>query len=126
MKSIATYFLGYLVAHILLISIVQSIFCQDLKILGLALIFVAFGIAVFNSKKIILEKSDIIIVFLFVFLNIYYKYIDLKGFIFFNMTYVQNIWNQFLAGKESFRERLIFARFIMFCVWHKYNYISLK
>ena len=88
MKSIATYFLGYLVAHILLISIVQSIFCQDLKILGLALIFVAFGIAVFNSKKIILEKSDIIIVFLFVFLNIYYKYIDLKGFIFFNMTYV--------------------------------------
>ena len=88
MKSIATYFLGYLVAHILLISIVQSIFCQDLKILELALIFVAFGIAVFNSKKIILEKSDIIIAFLFIFLNIYYTFIELKGLIFFKMTYV--------------------------------------
>ncbi|AXE61706.1 hypothetical protein [Candidatus Thioglobus sp. NP1] len=88
MKPIATYFLGYLVAHIFLISIVQSIFCQDLKILELALIFVAFGIAVFNSKKIILEKSDIIIAFLFVFLNIYYTFIELKGLIFFKMTYV--------------------------------------
>lgn len=88
MKSIATYFLGYLVAHIFLISIIQSIFCQDLKILELALIFVAFGIAVFNSKKIILEKSDIIIAFLFIFLNIYYTFIELKGLIFFKMTYV--------------------------------------
>tara|TARA_B110000444_G_C18819770_1_gene587083 strand:+ start:75 stop:1301 length:1227 start_codon:yes stop_codon:yes gene_type:complete len=88
LKSIATYFLGYLVAHIFLISIIQSIFCQDLKILELALIFVAFGIAVFNSKKIILEKSDIIIAFLFIFLNIYYTFIELKGLIFFKMTYV--------------------------------------
>ena len=88
MKSIAKYLLGYLVAHILLISIVQAFFCQDLKILELALIFVVFGIAVFNSKKIILEKSDIIIVFLLIFLNIYYTFIELKGLIFFKMTYV--------------------------------------
>ena len=88
MNSIAKYLLGYIVIHILLISIVQAFFCQDLKILELALIFVAFGIAVFNSKKIILEKSDIIIAFLLIFLNIYYTFIELKGLIFFKMTYV--------------------------------------
>lgn len=88
MNSIARYLLGYLVIHILLISIVQAFFCQDLKILELTLIFGAFGIAFFNSKKITLEKSDIIIAFLFVFLNIYYTFIELKGLIFFKMTYV--------------------------------------
>ena len=45
---------------------------------------------------------------------------------FFNMAYVQNIWNRFLAGEENFRERLIFAKFAMFCIWHKYNYVALK
>lgn len=88
MNTIAKYLSGYIVIHVLLISIIQSIFCQDLKILELTLIFGAFGIAVFNSKKIILDKSDIIIAFLFVFLNIYYTFIELKGLIFFKMTYV--------------------------------------
>jgi hypothetical protein len=88
LNTIAKYLSGYIVIHVLLISIIQSIFCQDLKILELTLIFGAFGIAVFNSKKIILDKSDIIIAFLFVFLNIYYTFIELKGLIFFKMTYV--------------------------------------
>lgn len=88
MNLIAKYLLGYLVVHILLMSLVQALFCQDLKVIELVLIFVAFGVAIFNSKKITLEKSDIIIVFLLVFLNIYYTFIDLKGLIYFKMTYV--------------------------------------
>lgn len=88
MNLIAKYLLGYLVIHILLISVVQAFFCQDLKIIELVLGVVAFGIAILNSKKITLEKSEIIIVFLLVFLNIYYIFIDLKGLIYFKMTYV--------------------------------------
>ncbi len=88
MKSKATYLLGYLVAHILLISAIQSYFCVELKIVELGLIALVFGIAVINSKKIILEKSDIIIIFLLVFLNIYFTFVELRGLIFFRMTYV--------------------------------------
>jgi asparagine synthase (glutamine-hydrolysing) len=40
----------------------------------------------------------------------------------FNLEYVQNFWKRFLTGKENFRERLIFARFVMFCVWYKYKF----
>ena len=40
----------------------------------------------------------------------------------FNLEYVQNCWKRFLTGKENFREGLIFARFVMFCVWYKYNF----
>ena len=88
MKSVATYLLGYLVVHILLVSIVEAFFCVDLKLLALGLIVLVFGVAVVNSKKIILEKSDIIIVFVLAFLNIYYTFIELRGLIFFKMTYV--------------------------------------
>ena len=88
MRSIATYLLGYLVVHILLISIVEAFFCVDLKLIVLGLIVLVFGVAVVNSKKIILEKSDIIIVFVLAFLNIYYTFIELRGLIFFRMTYV--------------------------------------
>ena len=56
--------------------------------LELGLIVLVFGVAVVNSKKIILEKSDIIIVFVLAFLNIYYTFIELRGLIFFKMTYV--------------------------------------
>ena len=88
MKSIAKYLLGYLVAHILLVAMVQSYFCVDLKLLELGLITLVFGIAIVNSKQIILEKSDIIIIFLLAFLNIYYTFVELRGLIFFKMTYV--------------------------------------
>lgn len=88
MRSIATYLLGYLVVHILFISIVEAFFCVDLKLLALGLIVLVFGVAVVNSKKIILEKSDIIIVFVLAFLNIYYTFIESRGLIFFKMTYV--------------------------------------
>ena len=91
MKSIATYLLGYLVAHILLISVVQSFFCTDLKMVELGLIILVFGVAVVNSKKIILEKSDIIIFFLLAFLNIYYTFIEFRGLIFFKMTYILSL-----------------------------------
>ena len=91
MKSIATYLLGYLVAHILLISAVQAFFCTDLKMVELGLIILVFGVAVVNSKKIILEKSDIIIFFLLAFLNIYYTFVELRGLIFFKMTYVLSL-----------------------------------
>ena len=40
----------------------------------------------------------------------------------FNLEYVQNCWKQFLTVKENFREGLIFARFVMFCVWYKYKF----
>jgi len=88
LRSIATYLLGYLVVHILFISIVEAFFCVDLKLLALGLIVLVFGVAVVNSKKIILEKSDIIIVFVLAFLNIYYTFIESRGLIFFKMTYV--------------------------------------
>ena len=88
MKSIATFLLGYLVVHILLISLVEAYFCVPLKLVSLGFIFLVFGIAVANSKKIIIEKSDIVIVFLLAFLNIYYALIDFRGLVYFYMTYV--------------------------------------
>jgi len=91
LKPIATFLLSYLVAHILLIPLVQAYFCLDLKYVDLGLVVLVFGIAVLNSKKIILEKSDIIILFLLVFLNIFYTFLELRGLIFFKMTYVLSL-----------------------------------
>ena len=88
MKSIATFLSGYLVVHILLISLVEAYFCVPLKLVSLGFIFLVFGIAVANSKKIIIEKSDIVIVFLLAFLNIYYALIGFRGLVYFYMTYV--------------------------------------
>jgi len=65
-----------------------KVFCVDLKLVELGLITLVFGIAIVNSKQIILEKSDIIIIFLLAFLNIYYTFVELRGLIFFKMTYV--------------------------------------
>jgi hypothetical protein len=88
LKLVAKYLLGYLMAHVLLISMIQSYFCTELKMLELGLILLVFGVAIVNSKKIILDKSDIIICFLLIFLNIYYIFFELRGLIFFKMTYV--------------------------------------
>ena len=91
MNLISKFLLGYLVAHILLISIVESFFCIDLKIVELGLIVLVFGVAVVNSKKIILEKSDIIIFFLLVLLNIYFAFIEQRGLILYKLTYVLSL-----------------------------------
>jgi asparagine synthase (glutamine-hydrolysing) len=42
---------------------------------------------------------------------------------YFNEGFVRDIWVRFLNDKLNFRERLIFARFVMFCVWYKYNFV---
>ena len=84
----AKYLMGYLIAHILFISIVQSFLCRDLKIIELGLIVLVFGIAVINSKKINLDKSDITIAFLLVSYTIFFAFIELRGLIYFKMTYV--------------------------------------
>ena len=42
---------------------------------------------------------------------------------YFNEGFVRDIWLRFLNDKLNFRERLIFARFVMFCVWYKYNFV---
>jgi hypothetical protein len=91
LKSIATYLIGYLVAHILLVRMFQAFFCTDIKMIELGLIVLVFGVAVVNSKKIILEKADFIIIFLLVFLNIYFTFIEQRGLIFFKMTYVLSL-----------------------------------
>ena len=91
MNLISKFLLGYLVAHILLISVVESFFCIDLKIVELGLIVLVFGVAVVNSKKIILEKSDIIIFFLLVLLNIYFAFIEQRGLILYKLTYVLSL-----------------------------------
>ena len=53
-------------------------------------LFVPGALEIGPAIKIILDKSDIIIAFLFVFLNIYYTFIELKGLIFFKMTYFKS------------------------------------
>jgi hypothetical protein len=88
LNLIAKYLLGYLIVHILLISMMQSIFCIELKMIELGLIFSMLGVALLYPKKIILDKSDIIIVFLLVFLNIYFTFYEQRGLIFFRMTFV--------------------------------------
>ena len=87
MKLVAKFLLGYLVAHILLISIIEAYYCVPLKMFQLVLLFLIFGIAVFNAKNIIVEKSDLLIIFSLLFLNIFYTFIDGRGLWFFNMTY---------------------------------------
>lgn len=43
---------------------------------------------------------------------------------FFEERYVKNIWTKFLKDKLRFREQLIFSRFLMFCIWYKYKFLS--
>ena len=91
MKLVAKVLLGYLVTHILLISLIEAFFCVPLKILQLALLFLIFGIAVINAKNTIIEKSDLLIIFSLLFLNIFYTFIDGRGLWFFNMTYTLSL-----------------------------------
>lgn len=59
--------------------------------LQLGLIFIISAVTVFNSKKIILDKSDIIIIFLLIFLNIYFTFFESRGLIFFRMTFILSL-----------------------------------
>jgi hypothetical protein len=43
---------------------------------------------------------------------------------YFNEGFVRDIWLRFLSDKLKFRERLIFARFVIFCVWFKYKFLA--
>jgi hypothetical protein len=76
------------VAHILLISMVESFYCVDLKMIQLGLILLMLGIVFFRPKNTILDRSDIIVSFVLVFLNIFYIFIDSRGLIFFKMTFI--------------------------------------
>lgn len=91
MNLISKFLLGYLVAHILLISVVESFFCFDLKMIQLGLILSILVIAFFRPKNIILDKSDIIVCFLLIFLNIFYILLDSRGLIFYKMTFVLSL-----------------------------------
>ena len=91
MNLISKFLLGYLVAHILLISVVESFICFDLKMIQLGLILLILGIAFFRPKNIILDKSDIIVCFLLIFLNIFYILLDSRGLIFYKMTFVLSL-----------------------------------
>ncbi len=88
MKLIAVYLLNYLVSYILLVSIVQSYFCVDLRLITLGFVSIVLGISVVNSKKIILERSDIIIISLLILLNVYYTFVELRGAIYFKSSYI--------------------------------------
>ena len=88
MKSIAVYLLNYLVSYILLVSIVQSYFCVDLRLITLVFVSIVLGISVANSKKIFLERSDIIIISLLILLNVYYTFVELRGAIYFKSSYI--------------------------------------
>ena len=91
MNLISKYLLGFLVVHILLISIIESFYCVDLKMIQLGLILLIFGIAFFRPKNIILDTSDIIVCFLLIFINIFYILIDSRGLIFFKMTFILSL-----------------------------------
>ncbi len=80
--------LWFVIAQILLISIIQSVFCVNLKIIGLGLLGLISLAAIFNSKKIFLDRADILIIFILAFLNIYFTFVELRGLIFFKMTYI--------------------------------------
>ena len=88
MKLADKYLFGYLISHVLLAAFFQAFFCVDLKIFQLGMLLLVFAIALSNPKKISLDRADIIIAFLLAFCNIYFTLIDLRGFIFFKMTYV--------------------------------------
>ena len=87
MNLVAKFLLGYIVAHILLISIIEASICVNLKMIQLCLLILVLVIGIFNAKKIIIQRVDILIVFLLGFLNIYYFFIETRGLIFFKMTY---------------------------------------
>ena len=91
MNLISKYLLGFLVAHILLISIIESFYCVDLKMIQLGLSLLIFGIAFFRPKNIILDTSDIIVCFLLVFLRIFYILLDSRGLIFIKMTFILSL-----------------------------------
>lgn len=87
MNLVAKFLLGYMVAHLLFISIVEAYICVNLKMTQLFLLVLVLVIGLFNAKKITIQKVDILIVFLLGFLNIYYFFIETRGLIFFKMTY---------------------------------------
>ena len=88
MKKVSSFLLGIVLFISLLIPLTQSVFCVDLKIIGLALLGLISLVAIFHSKKIFLDRCDILIVFILVFLNIYFTFVELRGLIFFKMTYI--------------------------------------
>ncbi|MBT5469023.1 MAG: asparagine synthase (glutamine-hydrolyzing), partial [Nitrospina sp.] len=40
----------------------------------------------------------------------------------FNISQIEFFWEQFLADNLGMKEKLILAKYIMFCVWYKYNF----
>jgi hypothetical protein len=88
MTSVSKYLLGFMIFHILTISLIEAFFCQNLKLFQLYLIFFLVGVAFLNSRKINLFTSDLIIIFALILLNIYYLFIDFRGLVYFKMTYV--------------------------------------
>ncbi len=88
MNLVAKCLLGYMAIHILLIALVEAYFCVPLQMVQPLLLVVLAVITLLNAKKIILDRSDIIIIFLLIFLNIYYTLIDARGLIFFKMSYI--------------------------------------
>ena len=45
---------------------------------------------------------------------------------FFNMENIKNFWELFLVDRLELKEKLILAKFVMFCVWYKYKFQLLK
>jgi len=45
---------------------------------------------------------------------------------FFNMKNIKTFWEEFLLDRISIKEKLVLAKFVMFCVWYKYNFNSPK
>ena len=80
--------LNFYVVYILSVSVLQAYLCIDLKLLGIAFLAIAYVIAIFNSKKVVIEKSDFIIVLLLILLNIFYTFVELRGTIFALPTYI--------------------------------------
>jgi hypothetical protein len=66
----------------------QSFFCIDTRLIALLFLISLSILAFFNSNRVTIEKSDIIIIFVLILFNIYFIGIAGKGGVFLTPTYM--------------------------------------
>jgi hypothetical protein len=81
-------FLYYITAYLISVPILQSLFCINLKVLGYFFLLILIFYAIYKSNRITVTRSDILIVLILIILNVYYSFIEQRGLIFANPTYI--------------------------------------
>ena len=80
--------LNTLIAYILFAPLLQSFFCIDTRLIALLFLISLSILAFFNSNRVTIEKSDIIIIFTLALFNIFFISMAGKGGVYLMPAYI--------------------------------------